>query len=617
MKTWYLILGLLLSTLCMPLCLLNAQVTIGANIKPAKGTLLDLKEKTPVNPSTDNITSTKGMMLPRVNLSELQLLYPMFEAGSAPNKYKYGTQELDKTTEDTKHAGLTVYNLTDNCIFCPGIYAWNGTTWQRLMEACCPCILSVTSGGTLHQTVNLGGTLIPLGAVDVNYNNGETSATTYQWYSNTINQNTGGTAIVGATNPIYTIPTSLTSTTGSYYFYCIATSTCNGKNMPSDVYSVTVVDPCSGIAVTNKIAGSICGSGTVSLTATASPGAVIRWYDAQIGGSLLQTGTSQTDTYTTGNLSATTTYWIEAYNATFNCISPREAIVATVNTIPTTPTGAVGASVCVNNTATLSATPPAGCTIDWYDTPTNGSLLASGANSYTTPSLSATKIYYAEARNTTTGCKSASRLAVTATVIPLPSIIATPSGTTLNGNIPASATPSTGASIRWFDAASGGNQLGTGSTYIVTTDCSDTYVYAEAYNSCGVSPRTRYTVKGVQPRLHGTITIKRIDSFYDEVSVTFNDNTLPAASWIPTGGASGFTWQSPTVNTAHSYTTRIFNKNQAGLSYWWYLRVKFGNCGWQLECEMNNWREFEVFLNSQKIGDFHSKVNGATFTYTF
>lgn len=607
----------------MPVYLLNAQVTIGVNLEPTKGALLDLKEKS----STNNITATKGLMFPRVNLSESEMLYPMFEAGSAPDKYKYEGLDIDKTSEDRKHAGLIVYNLTDNCVFCPGIYAWNGTTWQRLMEACCPCILSITSGGTLHQSVNIGDNTTPLGAVTVNYNTGETSATTYQWYSNTTNKNTGGTAITGATNPTYTLPVSQTSVAGIFYFYCIVTSACDGKSMASNVYSVTVSDPCSGIAVTNKTGGNICGSGTTTLTATASSGAVIRWYNAQTGGTLLQTGTTQTDTYTTGNLSVTTTYWVEAYNATHNCTSARTAIVATVNAIPAAPTGAAGASVCINNTATLSATPPAGCTIDWYDAATSGNLVASGTNSYTTPSLSATKTYYAEARNTTSGCKSASRLAVTATVTPLPTIIATPSGTTPtangNANVTASATPSAGANIRWFDVATGGTAIGTGNTLLVTPKCTDAInVYAEAYNNCGASARTKYTIASVQVKMHGTLKITKISSLYYEVSVTFKDNTLPSASWIRSGG-NGITWQTPTINTSpNSYTCQMLVQ-KSGVTHWnWRLRADIGGCTILFESEPDSVSLDEIWLypptgSSYKIGDYYSGSNGATFTYTF
>ncbi|MDR2955105.1 MAG: hypothetical protein LBV43_08490 [Prevotella sp.] len=621
MKTSYLILGILLSTLYLPVHLLNAQITIGSHIKPIEGALLDLKEQTP---SSDNITAVKGLLLPRVNLSEPDQLYPMFEAGSAPDKYKFGTQELDKTNEDPVHTGLTVYNLTDDCLFCPGVYTWTGIVWNKLGEACCPCLFSVTSGGTLHQSVYLGETPT-LGAVTANYSDGGTHDTAYQWYINTSALNTGGTAIAEAPDHTHILLPTRTSATGTYYFYCVATNTCNNKSMASDVYTVEVTDPCAGVAVTGTTDGSVCGSGTVTLAATASSGSVIRWYDAATGGNLLQTGTGGTDIYITGNLSVTTTYWVEAYNATYNCVSPKKAVVATVNEIPAAPTGAVGASVCQNTTASLSVTAPTGCTIDWYDAATGGSMVASGTNPFTTPSLSATKIYYAEARNATTGCRSVSRLAVTATVILPPSITATPSGTTLNANgattVTASATPSTGATIRWFDVATGGTSIGTGNTYQTSPDCADKYVYAEAYNSCGVSTRTPYTVVGVQVKLHGTVTISRIDSFNDHVSVTFSDNTLPAASWA-TMSSNRFTWLTPTITVnPNTYTSRIGMDTSAG-SFWWTLRGYFGGCAWELQVESDGaWRAYTYTLSvgssTLTSGTFNTNSDGVRTSFSF
>jgi hypothetical protein len=41
----------------------------------------------------------------------------------------------------------------------------------------------------------------------------------YQWYSNTSRSNTGGTAVSGATDATYTIPTSKAA--GDYYYYCV------------------------------------------------------------------------------------------------------------------------------------------------------------------------------------------------------------------------------------------------------------------------------------------------------------------------------------------------------------------------------------------------------------
>ena len=73
---------------------------------------------------------------------------------------------------------------------------------------------------------------------------------------------------------------------------------------------------------------------------------------------------------------------------------------------------------CNNGTITLMASPqtPSSEAIDWYALATGGSALFTGSNNFTTPIITTTTNYYAVARNTTTGCVSATRTAITATI---------------------------------------------------------------------------------------------------------------------------------------------------------------------------------------------------------
>ncbi|MCL2480207.1 MAG: hypothetical protein FWF38_00700 [Spirochaetaceae bacterium] len=59
----------------------------------------------------------------------------------------------------------------------------------------------------------------------------------YQWYSNTANNNTTGTIIAGATNTSYAIPTGLS--TGIYYYYCVVSEQ-GATSVHSNVATVTV-----------------------------------------------------------------------------------------------------------------------------------------------------------------------------------------------------------------------------------------------------------------------------------------------------------------------------------------------------------------------------------------
>ncbi|MDR3184536.1 MAG: hypothetical protein LBT49_03925, partial [Prevotellaceae bacterium] len=88
--------------------------------------------------------------------------------------------------------------------------------------------------------------------------------------------------------------------------------------------------------------------------------------------------------------------------------------------LPGNPSVTGAGARCGTGTVPLSASSP-GAEIDWYDVPNGGTVL-SGGSAFTTPNVTATKTFYAEARNAATGCKSASRTGVTATVVATPAM---------------------------------------------------------------------------------------------------------------------------------------------------------------------------------------------------
>ena len=101
-------------------------------------------------------------------------------------------------------------------------------------------IPTVTQQPTPLQSLCVGGA-IP-SALIVGHSGG-TGTITYQWYSNTINSNTGGTPILGANSSSY-LP-GVFNTVGTYYYYATITIPGNGcGNLVSDVAVIDVVaDP--------------------------------------------------------------------------------------------------------------------------------------------------------------------------------------------------------------------------------------------------------------------------------------------------------------------------------------------------------------------------------------
>jgi gliding motility-associated-like protein len=75
---------------------------------------------------------------------------------------------------------------------------------------------------------------------------------------------------------------------------------------------------------------------------------------------------------------------------------------------------------CGAGTLLLTATPPAGSTIDWYDSITGGTLLLAGDTSFTTPVIYTTTNYFAVSRNMVSGCLSPQRIPVEASILPAP-----------------------------------------------------------------------------------------------------------------------------------------------------------------------------------------------------
>lgn len=98
----------------------NAQVTIGSDLSPSKGSLLDIKEFSTTDPkSSSGSTAEKGVVMPRVNLTDLNSLSDLI-SGTI-------TQTMNES-----HSGLTIYNVNRTETFCPGLFVWDGTKWNPM-----------------------------------------------------------------------------------------------------------------------------------------------------------------------------------------------------------------------------------------------------------------------------------------------------------------------------------------------------------------------------------------------------------------------------------------------------------------------------------------------------
>lgn len=361
------------------------------------------------------------------------------------------------------------------------------------------------------------------------------SAGTISWYAAT----TGGTAL--ATGTSFTTPSlSLTTT----YYVEANLGTCNSSRT-----AVTATIN-STPAITSTTPASRCDTGSVTLFALASAG-TINWYDASTGGNLVGSGIS----FTTPNITTTTTYYVEAVNV--SCTSARTPVVATVNISPTI-TSTEPASICSGDSFTISATASVG-TINWYNLPTGGTLLATGSN-YSMSSLGTTATFYAQAID---GSCSSARTAVEVTVTNRPTnTSSTPASRCGNGSVTLSAVFSSGT-VNWYDAPFGGNLVGTGSDFTTPSLTATTTYYAEATNgTCTSLNRTSVTATINEiPVITSTIPASRCGNGSVTLQATASIGTI---NWynIPTGGslvATGGSFTTPVLGTTTIYYVEVVN----------------------------------------------------------
>jgi hypothetical protein len=235
----------------------------------------------------------------------------------------------------------------------------------------------------------------------------------------------GATTFLSATNTRN--PTFNSTLAGTYeYSYSVTDNKgCNFDTNPTVNITIVVNDLPTAI---NQNPAAICSdagggtTGTVNLTTlegaiNGGGGITYTWFEDYNAGTKAFTN------------AIATTYAIANANPVFarvldgnGCVSPA-TVTYTVNSRPLNPTGATNTTSCSTDigAATVSVSAPGGgLTIDWYDAASAGTLLLAGNNTLNPaaanePAMGAVATYYAETRNTGTGCLSTGRTAVTLT----------------------------------------------------------------------------------------------------------------------------------------------------------------------------------------------------------
>ncbi|RFS22366.1 hypothetical protein DVR12_11160, partial [Chitinophaga silvatica] len=269
-------------------------------------------------------------------------------------------------------------------------------------------------------------------------------------------------------------------------------------------------------------------------------GITYKWYNVATGGTAIFTGGDFTITPT-----ISTIYYVEA-TTSGGCVSSRTEVRVTVNPSPAPPVVANATlNACPGQTVEVAVlNPDPTLTYKWYNTPTGGTPLTTGA-SYTTPPINANQMYYVEALNNN-GCPSATRTAVSVIATPAPAnptITGTENICPGTSTILTAASATAGVNFRWYSTATGGTPLFTGASYTTPVLNNATTYYVEAFTTggCISTSRTAVNVTMAQPLPAPTITVDNATP----TEVTFRWNTVTGAQSYQVSIDNGVTWIPP------------------------------------------------------------------------
>ncbi|TXI85732.1 MAG: T9SS type A sorting domain-containing protein, partial [Crocinitomicaceae bacterium] len=244
-------------------------------------------------------------------------------------------------------------------------------------------------------------------------------------------------------------------------------------------------------------------------------------------------------------------------------------------------------SSCGASAVTFTGTVSAGLTLDWYDAATGGNLLSQGTTTFTTPVISTTTTYYVAVRNTTTGCVSATRLAVTATINSASTV--TPNQTICMGATPATISlTSASGTIQWQSSTNNSTftniagQTGTTLTGATMGALNSTMYYrAVITNGACVGNSPVHTVNVTTPTISASpvstdlVWNGKVSNDWTNANNwwSYNGTTYGTAAAIPTSstnvfiqGTSSCVLNQPTISTAVGYSKNITIETGATLT---------------------------------------------------
>lgn len=367
---------------------------------------------------------------------------------------------------DESNASATTANFTSNALTI--------TTQFRCLVTSSTTNCTLTSNAVIATVVPdpaisaqpTGGTVCSGGALTLSVTaTGGTPGLNYQWYSSS--NNVSFALISGATSSTYGTP-ALTADT---YYRVDVSATGNGCNLIAS--NSVLVDVIPDPVVTQQPVGStICSGATHTMTVVASGnpagGALTYQWQRSTNGTTGWANTTggsgaTTASYTTGALTSNFYYRVRIRQAANGCETYSDAVPVFVVTIVTQPVAPV--AICVGGTVSVSVTASLNGGVgtfsyQWQSNSGSGFVNESNASAttanFTSNALNSTTQFRCLVTSSTTNCTLTSN-AVTATVVPDPTITVQPAGGTIcsGGNDTLSVTATNGTpslTYQWYSS---------------------------------------------------------------------------------------------------------------------------------------------------------------------
>ncbi|NTW31332.1 MAG: DUF2341 domain-containing protein [Bacteroidetes bacterium] len=475
------------------------------------------------------------------NESDAKAMLDIDVAGMSPTKAgllipRMTTTERNAITATPPNPeSLLIYNTTTQCF---EFYA-NGF-WQTIT---CGCASAPSAAGTISGSATVcPGQIAVLFSVPA-----IAGATSYIWSYSGL-----GAIIVGSTNSVI-VYFSGAATSGN--LTVTGTNACGNGTVSSD-YPISVNSTAPNITAQPSSVATCPDGGTVSFTITASGGLTYQWQEYTNSWN----NVSNAGVYSGANsailIISSTPLSMDTYK--YRCVvsgtctntTSDGLATLTVNPTPPAPTGTSSQSFCSGASPTVANLSATGTTIKWYAASSGGSALT------TSVALINGTHYFAS--QTVSGCESANRFDVTATVNTTP---LAPTGTAsqsfCSGASPTVANlTATGTAIQWYTASSGGSALGTSEALVNGTH----YYATSTVNNC--ESATRFDVTATINANPSAPTGTSAQSFCSGTSPTVANLTAigTAIQWYAaSSGGSAIATSLVLVNGTHYFATQTVN----------------------------------------------------------